>query len=94
MSDEVELSNAGCDDMALIVDRSKIAKEIDELYAEKLLRELREQLGWELKPGTNAYAHIREFSRFYSVENRDILEVAAIYRLAFRPGQGAPAKKT
>ncbi len=91
MSDENEfhLSNAGCDDVTLIVDEGNIADHIDELYAEKLLRELRTQLGWELKSGA-AYDHIRKFSRLYSNENRDIIEVAAIYRLAFRPGQGAP----
>jgi hypothetical protein len=87
MVDDFKLSDGGTGAI-LFVDKEKIAERVDDLYAEKLLKELRDQLGWELKKGTTAYDHIREFSRLYSNENRDILEVAAIYRLAFKPGEG------
>lgn len=89
MSEEFEISSCGVEDMALIVDKKNIAKEVDEIYAQKLVSELRLQLGWEIKNGSPVYHHIRKFSRLYSNEQRDVDEVVAIYRIAFRPGQGA-----
>ena len=42
---------------------------------EKLIRELRLQLGWEIKNGGPMYNHVREFSKLYSKDQREVLEV-------------------
>ena len=66
--------------------------EINDIYVEKLAKELRLQLGWEIKIGGEMYNHLREFSKLYSKDQRDIEEVAAIYRIAFHPGHAERPK--
>ena len=86
MSDEIAIIK-GTGGMSVMVDANQISNEAHDLYVERLVRELRVQLGWEIKSDGPVYAHVREFSKLYSEINRDVEEVAAIYRLAFQPGQ-------
>jgi len=57
-------------------------KELDEECAEKLREECRKQLGWKVEPGTRIYNELTEFSKMYSKNKRDVVEVFMIYRIA------------
>lgn len=57
-------------------------KIVDEKYAEKLRQEFRNQTGWKVKEGTRIFNDLTEFSKGYSRENRDVREVAIIFRIA------------
>ena len=57
-------------------------KEIDEEYAEEIIKEFRAQTQWEVANGTPIWNHLREFSKGYSKIKRNPTEVVCIFRIA------------
>ena len=55
---------------------------VDEQYAEKLREICRSQIGWKVEKGTRIYNELTEFSKGYSKEKRNVIEVWAIFALA------------
>ena len=56
--------------------------DVDEKYAERLRAAFRKQTGWKVEPETRIFRELTEFSKGYSRSNRDVDEVAVIFRLA------------
>lgn len=57
-------------------------KEIDPIYAERVVVAFQQQTGWKVKEGTRIYDDLREFSKGYCKINRDPVEVVGIFRIA------------
>lgn len=55
---------------------------LDKEYAEKIINQFRNETGWEVKEGTAIYDHLTEFSKRYSEQKRDVIEVVTIFRIA------------
>lgn len=56
--------------------------ELDEEYAEKIIKEFRLQTGWKVLKDTPIWRHLREFSMGYSKSKRNVVEVVGIFRIA------------
>lgn len=57
-------------------------KELDEEYAEKIIKEFRLQTNWRVEKDTPIWRHLREFSMGYSKVKRNPAEVVGIFRIA------------
>lgn len=57
-------------------------KEIDIEYSEKIIEEFRKQTGWKVEKNTRIWNDLRDFSKGYSKEKRNVTEVVAIFRIA------------
>ncbi len=57
-------------------------KVVDEEYAAKLRQEFRNQTGWQVEKDTRIWKKLTEFSKGYSKDKRDVLEVCIIFRMA------------
>ena len=57
-------------------------KELDEFYAEEIIKEFRNQTGWKVEKDTRIWNDLREFSKGYSRSKRSPVEVVAIFRIA------------
>lgn len=55
---------------------------LDPEYAEKLIQYFRDMMGFEIKPDSKLHKALSEFSKRYSEEKRDVVEVAYIFRMA------------
>lgn len=57
-------------------------EKIDEVYAERVLQEFRDQTGWKVSSGTPIWTQLRNFSAKYCRTKRNPTEVVTIFRLA------------
>ena len=57
-------------------------QELDIEYAESIIREFRNQMGWKVVEGTPIWNHLRDFSKGYSRKRRNPVEVVMIFRIA------------
>lgn len=57
-------------------------KKLDPKYAERVRKAFRELTGWKVENGTRIWEELGEFSKGYSVKQREPLEVAAIFKIA------------
>lgn len=57
-------------------------KEINESYAQEIIKEFRRQTGWKVEKDTRIYNDLREFSKYYSRVKRNPSEVVGIFRIA------------
>ena len=57
---------------------------LDEDYAKRLRQAFRNLTGWKVKKDTRIWNDLTKFSKGYSKKNRDVDEVAAIFKIAIR----------
>jgi hypothetical protein len=56
---------------------------LNQEYADKVIEYFRKISGWKVLPGTRIYNDLTEFSKRYSEEKRDVVEVVTIFRITF-----------
>lgn len=57
-------------------------KELDEEYADKIIKEFRLQTDWKVLENTPIWRDLRQFSLGYSKSKRNVVEVVGIFRIA------------